>query len=45
MGVSLTINECYVMFCQWGLKVRFWSFGPSPEGRFLIIEVKEGAKV
>jgi len=44
MGVSLTINGGYVMFC-YGLQVGFRNLSPSLEGRFLIIKVKERAKL
>ena len=44
MGVSLTINEGYVMFC-YGLPMGFRNLSPSSEGRFLIIKVKERVRL
>ena len=36
MGLSLTMNWCYVMFC-YGVEDRISGFSPSLEGRFLVI--------
>jgi len=38
------MNEGYVMFC-YELQVGFRNLSPSLEGRFLIIKVKERAKL